>query len=152
MVILSIMKNARALESLGEFYVLDENTKCWLWNRGRLNRPFDYGRYRGQPAHRAVWVLFNGPIPDGMLICHHCDNPPCINPDHLFLGTDADNVQDAIDKGRRPHNVGAARLCSVDGCGVPRMGKGFCDLHYQRWRTHGDPLKVGKRGTHADNM
>ena len=51
-------------------------------------------------AHRFAWELENGPIPDGMIICHHCDNPPCCNVKHLFLGTDADNVADKIAKER----------------------------------------------------
>lgn len=52
--------------------------------------------------HRKVWTEANGPIPDGMYICHHCDNPACVNLDHLFLGTPSDNVQDSLAKGRRP--------------------------------------------------
>lgn len=51
-------------------------------------------------THRVAWELVNGPIPDGMHVCHHCDNPPCCNVDHLFLGTDADNNADMIAKGR----------------------------------------------------
>ena len=47
-----------------------------------------------------AWMLVNGPIPDGLLILHHCDNPPCCNPIHLFLGTQSDNMRDAASKGR----------------------------------------------------
>ncbi len=52
-------------------------------------------------AHRAAWIEANGPIPEGMNVLHHCDNPPCVNVEHLFLGTAADNTQDMIAKGRR---------------------------------------------------
>lgn len=52
-------------------------------------------------AHRVVWEAVNGPIPDGMVIMHTCDNPPCVNPAHLRLGTQAENVQDMCIKGRR---------------------------------------------------
>lgn len=52
-------------------------------------------------AHRAAWMVVNGPIPEGMLVCHKCDNPACINVDHLFLGTHKDNIQDCVSKGRR---------------------------------------------------
>lgn len=55
-------------------------------------------------AHRYVWEEENGPIPEGMNVCHHCDNPPCINIDHLFLGTHNDNVQDRLLK-KGHHNT-----------------------------------------------
>lgn len=58
------------------------------------------GRARLVP--RVVWQLSRGPIPDGMLVCHRCDNPPCVEIDHLFLGTSKDNSQDMVRKGRAP--------------------------------------------------
>lgn len=77
---------------------------CWLWT-GSTNR-HGYG-YVGVPgyrrpilAHRVAWELTNGLIPRGLLVLHRCDNPPCVRPDHLFIGTHADNMQDAKEKGR----------------------------------------------------
>lgn len=60
-------------------------------------------------AHRLVWMQDNGPIPDGMLICHSCDNPPCINLEHLFLGSPKDNMQDMFAKGRKPSKTKCAQ-------------------------------------------
>jgi hypothetical protein len=56
-------------------------------------------------AHRQEWIKANGPIPKEMMVCHSCDNPPCINVNHLFLGTQAENLQDMTHKGRRRNGV-----------------------------------------------
>lgn len=79
-------------------------TGCWEFMGART--PKGYGRIGldGQywQAHRLAWTLKRGPIPNGLglQVCHRCDNPPCINPDHLFLGTNADNCRDRHSKGR----------------------------------------------------
>jgi hypothetical protein len=76
--------------------VLDRETGCWLWSGGGV-RP--YGLI-STGTHRLAWELANGPIPDGMQVLHRCDEPRCCNPDHLFLGTQSDNMADKVRKGR----------------------------------------------------
>lgn len=75
---------------------------CWVWTA--CLDPDGYGRFRlaGKKwlAHRIAWTLAFGRIQDGLLICHKCDNPRCVNHTHLFLGTVADNVRDRVAKGR----------------------------------------------------
>lgn len=80
---------------------------CWLWTGAcKNNSKWPYGvlgNGRGRNtllAHRVSWELHYGPIPEGMLVLHHCDVAPCVRPDHLFLGTFKDNTQDMLKKGR----------------------------------------------------
>lgn len=80
---------------------------CMEWQGCRQPPPgHAYGRFlhegRSRYAHRIAWQLMYGPIPNGMDVLHRCDNPPCVNPEHLWLGTHADNMRDAANKGRVP--------------------------------------------------
>ena len=82
--------------------VIIDKKGCWIFN-GFINIS-GYGRVRNNGfkylTHRLAWENRFGSIPDGLLVCHKCDVPSCVNPDHLFIGTYKDNNQDAIDKGR----------------------------------------------------
>lgn len=75
---------------------------CWLWLKA--SSPFGYGVIydgtRNRMAHRMAWEIAHGPIPTGLLVCHVCDTPACINPSHLFVGTQGDNINDMFRKGR----------------------------------------------------
>ena len=81
---------------------------CWIWT-GACNSE-GYGNIgvenRTEKAHRVSWELYNGKIPKGLCICHKCDNPKCVNPEHLFLGTNQDNTDDMIQKGREANREG----------------------------------------------
>lgn len=83
--------------------VVKADEGCWGWSGrvGRHNVPtIQWRGNRNVPAARVSWQLHNGAIPDGLFVCHRCDNPPCTNPAHLFLGTHADNMRDMAQKGR----------------------------------------------------
>lgn len=86
-------------------WVLDSETGCWLWTAS-VAGPMGYGqiklpRERKQAyAHRVSYMIHHGEIPVGRQICHRCDTPRCVNPEHLFLGTSQDNHDDMVAKGR----------------------------------------------------
>ena len=82
--------------------------ECWLWTGKKIRGGYgDHvasvdGRWKHTIAHRFAWAEANGPIPVGLLVLHRCDVPACVNPAHLFLGTQQDNMNDQAAKGRRP--------------------------------------------------
>jgi len=84
-------------------YRVDQKSGCWVWLGFKADRR-GYGGmridYRTVRAHRYSWEIHNGLIPNGLHVLHRCDNPPCVNPKHLFLGTNSDNVADMTAKGR----------------------------------------------------
>lgn len=118
---------------------VDKSGTCWLWT-GSLSGS-GYGQFwpggrRGDltGAHRFSWELHNGPIPDGLHVCHHCDVKLCVRPDHLFLGTASDNNQDMTQKGRHASRTNPD--WHVKGNAHP-------------WRTHPERFPVGEQCSHA---
>lgn len=118
------MRRAPAVERFWE--KVNKTETCWLW-MGHY-RVRDYGRIKigaqGVLAHRYSWTIANGEIPDGMAVLHKCDNPPCVNPDHLYLGTQAENARDRESRGRRTPRCGethpAAKLTPDIVLGIVR--------------------------------
>ena len=94
------------------------DTQCWIWlgaKNGKATKRKNGSGYgflwwegRMQPVHRLSFAAFVGPIPKGLLCLHRCDTPACINPDHLFLGTQQDNMSDKVRKGRQARQKGEA--------------------------------------------
>lgn len=103
-----------------EKYTVNRVTGCWDWHGsknkkgyGHMGRP---GSNRLIKAHRASYLIHNGYLPDDEFVCHRCDNPSCVNPNHLFLGSHKENMKDMTDKGRQAkgENCRTSKLTSGD--------------------------------------
>jgi hypothetical protein len=110
---------------------------CWEWMASCINS--GYGQIRvdgkGVLAHRFSYDHFIGPIPDGHYVCHHCDNPSCVNPEHLFLGTQSDNMMDRDNKGRHPSVTHPERVARGQ-----HHGSKTCPERIVRGERHGNAL------------
>lgn len=94
----------------------EDDNGCWIWRGSKANKRGGYGQLsngRGKvlKTHRISYEYFKGRIPRKSLIRHICDNPPCVNPDHLLLGNHKDNSNDAISRGRANHQVMSGEFC-----------------------------------------
>lgn len=102
----SLVLSQKYIDSFWDKVEVTGEESCWKW-KGYKNRQ-GYGRMgiaasQCVNAHRVSWVIHNGSIPDGLFVCHKCDNPECTNPMHLFLGTRQDNINDMMIKKRSRH-------------------------------------------------
>jgi len=100
---------------------VDVTPGCWEWN-GYRRKPLGHGQFSLNQlsvlAHRVSWEFHNGPIPEGLFVCHKCDVAHCVNPDHLFLGTGKDNMRDCAAKGR---NKGNSKITADDALCIRAM-------------------------------
>lgn len=128
------------IEYFATKFQVKSSTECWPWKASCDNGygTFKTKLFKGERrAHRIMWLFQNGPIPEGMHVLHKCDNPPCVNPNHLFLGTDRDNANDRDMKGRgckgRPSSrrlfpdeeLEAMRKMRDEGFSLGSIGKQF---------------------------
>lgn len=97
--------NASYSRAVASFWSrVDKSGSCWLWTGATYGK--HYGQFRSvcfpsASAHKVSWIIANGPVPDGLHVLHMCDGHLCVRPSHLFLGTNQDNVDDMISKGRQ---------------------------------------------------
>lgn len=131
---------------------------CWLWAAAKQKKGYGIFSAPGRGtllAHRFSWELANGPIPPGKLICHHCDNPPCVNPAHLFVGTIADNSADAVTKGRHRLNKAFGekhphcRLTEKDVLEIRRIIRDCPDYLTPNYKKIGEKFGVGSSAIFA---
>jgi len=113
---------------------------CWDW--GGYLHIAGYGQFKCNRktllAHRFVWTIVFGEIPEGLCVCHKCDNKGCVNPNHLFLGTQKDNIQDMISKGRRGK------------CGT-KKGSNVGERHHNAKLTNEQVLEIVRlKGEHTE--
>lgn len=94
---------------------VDKAGDCWIWKASKRRKGYGQFQLNGTmvSAHRVAWQIEHGEIPAGLLVCHHCDNPSCVRPDHLFLGTNSDNQKDAGAKKRHwTQNTSRIQRCT----------------------------------------
>ena len=115
-------------EPFEDCYELDKYG-CWIWKRGHSKGGYGLKQFKGsfQGAHRVSWQIHNGPIPKGLSVLHCCDVKLCVNPQHLFLGTQKDNVRDAVKKRRTwskltPEDVKKIRILRKRGETLQAIG------------------------------
>jgi hypothetical protein len=138
----------KSIEERFEQYINKSNA-CWEWTGGKtrggygsLHSRTEDGTNINLYAHRVSWMIYKGDIPDGLCVCHHCDNPSCVNPEHLFTGTVADNMHDRDRKGR--FNGGKKHNGFVNCAPICKRGHLLSDANVYIYRYNGKLLRQCK--------
>lgn len=134
-------------------HIPEPNSGCWLWV-GSTNI-HGYGkilvRKKQLGAHRYSWMLHNGDIPKGLCVLHRCDNPTCVNPDHLFLGTRKENMMDMVNKGRnvptRGESSGMAKLTEDQVLSIRNDSRPYNQIMIDFDISHGTISSIKSRKT-----
>ena len=149
------------------FSRVEKTDSCWIWTGGVDDWGYGVIKHDGKnvKTHRLSYELHQAPIPQGLCVCHTCDNPPCVNPAHLFLGTHADNSADKVRKGRARHGsqVGELHamhiLTEVDVLAIKeelkRYRRGDCTKLARRYGVTTSTIsaiKVGARWPHLNGF
>ena len=130
--------------------------KCWEW-LGGCHSGYGHFSVHGKyvSSHRFSWELHFDKIPEGLLVCHYCDNRLCVNPKHLFIGTHADNMKDAVSKGRQSKGEGhnSTKLSFKDVLFIrEKLSLGVSDSQLSRdfgvWQTTIRDIRIGKTWRH----
>jgi len=156
-VVMTIKEFWRAVDKNGPV-IREELGPCWIWTRSRARK--GYGRaeldgHRDRLAHRLSWLLKRGHIPEGLHVCHKCDTTSCVRPSHLFVGTNKENMEDRVQKGRsKLSKAHKAKLSAIARnrtperralCGNGRKGKTNTPEHIEKCRL----FHVGRKNTEA---
>ena len=126
--------------TLLEYVAVKTIDDCWLWQGMKATGGYGAIKFKGKhfKAHRVVYARVFGPLPEGKMICHHCDNPPCVNPFHMFLGDHLLNAQDMRAKGRARDVCGEdhhkAKLCEEQVRLIRKLSTG----------KHGEKERLGR--------
>jgi hypothetical protein len=151
------LKTEKLAERLHSKIEMDSEADCWIWTAGKF--PNGYGNIwhngTNRGAHCVSYELYRGPIPAGMYVCHHCDNPACVNPHHLFLGTPADNMADRDTKGRQARGPahGLAKLTEADIQAIRNAGNISNMELAQQYGVHNATIsciRLGKTWAHVE--
>ncbi len=133
---------------------VDKTDTCWNWTAGKNTGGYGHFWLKGKDAvaSRVSWELLNGPIINNLCVLHKCDNKTCVNPDHLFLGTNKENTEDMFKKGRQPKNTGAKGEAHYDAKLTKEQVLEIRDLYSKGNTTHRklskqfgvNPSQIGK--------